>query len=132
MKCWWEERQPEVFYKRLEHPYIKFCRNPQGLFLQLPWLQVVNFKLQGILVSKLTLGPFLTLSIRNGPNLQSYLFQEYISLNFMTLIFIFEHITIFETFFRISAHVTFSEHILVLRQLPEFISMSISKHLRTT
>ena len=36
---------------------------------------------QGILVPKLTLGPFLTLSVRNGPNLQSYLFQEYISLN---------------------------------------------------
>ena len=28
-----------------------------------------------------TLGPFLTLSVRNGPNLQSYLFQAYISLN---------------------------------------------------
>ena len=25
--------------------------------------------------------PFLTLSVKNGPNLQSYLFQEYISLN---------------------------------------------------
>ena len=37
--------------------------------------------IQGILVPKLTLGPFLTLSVRNGPNLQSYLFQEYISLN---------------------------------------------------
>ena len=37
--------------------------------------------MQGILVSKLALGPFLTLSVRNGPNLQSYLFQEYISLN---------------------------------------------------
>ena len=36
---------------------------------------------QGMLVPKLTLGPFLTLSVRNGPNLQSYLFQEYISLN---------------------------------------------------
>ena len=36
---------------------------------------------QGILVPKQTLGPFLTLSVRNGPNLQSYLFQEYISLN---------------------------------------------------
>ena len=36
---------------------------------------------QGMLVPKLTLGPFLTLSVRNGPNLQSYLFQEYISQN---------------------------------------------------
>ena len=35
----------------------------------------------GKLVPKLTLGPFLTLSVRNGPNLQSYLFQEYISIN---------------------------------------------------
>ena len=32
-------------------------------------------------VRKLTHGPFLTLSVRNGQNLQSYLFQEYISLN---------------------------------------------------
>ena len=37
--------------------------------------------LQGILVPKLTLGPFLTLIVRNGPNLQNDLFQEYISLN---------------------------------------------------
>ena len=29
----------------------------------------------------LTFGPFLTLRVRNGPNLQSYLFQVYISLN---------------------------------------------------
>ena len=36
----------------------------------------VDLQLQGILVPKLTLGPFLTLSVRNGPNLQSYLFQE--------------------------------------------------------
>ena len=36
---------------------------------------------QGKLVPKLTLGPFLILSVRNGPNLQSYLFQAYISLN---------------------------------------------------
>ena len=34
--------------------------------------------MQGILVPKLTLGPFLTLSVKNGPNLQSFL---YISLN---------------------------------------------------
>ena len=40
-----------------------------------------QFKVQGNLVSKLTLGPFLTLSVRNGPNLQSYVFQAYISLN---------------------------------------------------
>ena len=38
-------------------------------------------KVQGILVPKLTLGPFLTLSVRNGLDLQSYLFQENISLN---------------------------------------------------
>ena len=37
--------------------------------------------MQGILVYKLALGPFITLSVRNGPNLQSYLFQEYIFLN---------------------------------------------------
>ena len=36
---------------------------------------------QGKLVPKLTLGPFLTLRVRIGPNLQSYLFQKYISLN---------------------------------------------------
>ena len=36
---------------------------------------------QGKLVPKLTLGTFLTLSVRNVPNLQSYLFQVYISLN---------------------------------------------------
>ena len=35
----------------------------------------------GMLVSKLTLGPFLALGVRNGPNLHSFLFQEYISLN---------------------------------------------------
>ena len=38
-------------------------------------------KIQEKLVPKLTLGPFLKLSVRNGPNLQSYLFQVYISLN---------------------------------------------------
>ena len=37
--------------------------------------------MQGKLVPKLTLVPFLTLSVRNRPNLQSYLFQEYKSLN---------------------------------------------------
>ena len=35
---------------------------------------------QGILVPKIPLGLFLTLSIRNGPNLESYPFQLYISL----------------------------------------------------
>ena len=38
-------------------------------------------EIQGKLVPKLTLSPFLTLSARNGPNLQSYLFQAYISWN---------------------------------------------------
>ena len=38
-------------------------------------------EIQGKLVPKLTLVLFLTLSVRNGPNLQSYLFQAYISLN---------------------------------------------------
>ena len=38
-------------------------------------------ELQGKLVPKLTLGPFLSLSVRNGPSLQSYLFQPYMSLN---------------------------------------------------
>ena len=37
--------------------------------------------IQGKLVSKLTLGPFLTLSVRNERNMQSYLFQAYISIN---------------------------------------------------
>ena len=51
-----------------------------------PYLTAIRGKwcklnIQGILVPKLTLGPFLTLSVRNGPNLQSYLFQKYISLN---------------------------------------------------
>ena len=36
-----------------------------------------HIKFQGTLVPKLTLGPFLTLIVRNGP---SYLFQPYISL----------------------------------------------------
>jgi len=40
-----------------------------------------NLKIKGKLVPKLRLGPFLALSVRNGPNLQSYLFQAYISLN---------------------------------------------------
>ena len=39
-----------------------------------------HIKFQGTLVPKLTLGPFLTLIVRNGPNMQSYLFQPYISL----------------------------------------------------
>ena len=43
--------------------------------------KIFNKNLQGKLVLKLTLGPFLTLSVRSGPNLQSYLFQAYISLN---------------------------------------------------
>ena len=37
--------------------------------------------MQGKLVPKLTIGPFLTLTVRNGPNLQSYLFQANISSN---------------------------------------------------
>ena len=36
--------------------------------------------IQGKLVPKLTLDPFLTLSVRNGLNMLSYLFQAYISL----------------------------------------------------
>ena len=40
-----------------------------------------NARTAGKLVSKLTLGPFLTLSVRNDPNLQNYLFQTYTSLN---------------------------------------------------
>ena len=31
---------------------------------------------RGILVPKLTLGPFLTLSVRNGPNMKTYPCQE--------------------------------------------------------
>jgi len=42
--------------------------------VRLPWGYTTQI-LQGILVPKLTLGPFLTLSARNRPNLQSYLFQ---------------------------------------------------------
>ena len=41
------------------------------------WIYESVLYIQGILVPKLTLGPLLTLSVRNGPNLQSYLFQEY-------------------------------------------------------
>jgi len=41
----------------------------------------VSQKIQGKLVPKLTLGPFLALCFRNGPNLQSYLFQAFLSLN---------------------------------------------------
>jgi len=32
-------------------------------------------------MKEVTLGPFLTLSVRNGQNMQSYIFQAYISLN---------------------------------------------------
>ena len=57
---------------------IEFCNSfNSGIFNQ----QETFFLFQGILVPKLTLGPFLTLSVRNGSNLQSYLFQEYIYLN---------------------------------------------------
>ena len=35
--------------------------------------------LQGKLVPKLTLGPFLTLSFRNGANLQNYPFQAHLN-----------------------------------------------------
>ena len=45
------------------------------------WKKRCTFLLQGKLVPKLALGAFLTLSARNGPNLQSYLFQANISLN---------------------------------------------------
>ena len=48
---------------------------------QTTFFKVLESSFQGKLVPKLTLGPFLTLSVRNGPNLQSYLFQAYISLN---------------------------------------------------
>jgi len=41
----------------------------------------LDWVFQGKLVPKLTLGTFLTLSVRNVPNLQSYLVQENISLN---------------------------------------------------
>ena len=44
----------------------------------------------------------------------------------MILDFIFEHIPISKQL-PVSTHVAFSEHILVLRQLPGFISMSILK-----
>ena len=43
-------------------------------FLSGNWL----FLIQGTLVPRQTLGPFLTLSAGNGPSLQSYLFQSYI------------------------------------------------------
>ena len=42
---------------------------------------VFHFLIQGKLVPKLTIGTFLTPSVRNVQNLQSYLFQAYISLN---------------------------------------------------
>ena len=34
--------------------------------------------IRGKFIPKQTFGPFLTLSVRNGPSLQSYLFKEYI------------------------------------------------------
>ena len=40
--------------------------------------QLSQSVIQGKLVPKLALGPFLTLSARNEPNMQSYLFQAYI------------------------------------------------------
>ena len=43
----------------------------------------------------------------------------------------FQKISWFGDNYRISAHGDFSEHILGLRQLPEFISMSIFNYLRT-
>ena len=43
--------------------------------------ETVSPLMQGKLVPKLIHGPFLTPSVRNGPNLQSNLFQEYTSLN---------------------------------------------------
>ena len=51
----------------------------------------------------------------------------------MKMVFIFEHIPILKQLpaYRISPYVAFSEHVLVLRQLLEFISMSIFMHLRT-
>ena len=59
-----------ILFSTLLHSFA-----PMGL------LQIIFCKIHGILVPKLTLGQFLTLSVRNGPNLKSYLFQEYISLN---------------------------------------------------
>ena len=61
----------------------KFCMGhhmtPGSLWIIEQWGSgSCAFQIQGILVPKLTLGPFLSLTVRNGPNLQSYLFQEYI------------------------------------------------------
>ena len=49
----------------------------------------------------------------------------------MIINFICSNITLFLNNYRISANVAFLEHDLVLRQLLEFISMPIFKHLRT-
>ena len=43
----------------------------------------------------------------------------------------FSNISLYWHNYRISAHVAFSGYILVFRQLQEFVSMSIFKHLRT-
>jgi len=56
------------------------CKDENFQFTRVPE-KALSDQVQGILVPNLTLGPFLTLSNRNGPNLQSYLFQDYISLN---------------------------------------------------
>ena len=61
-------------------------RNNNCLGLNINYLSLelisktTSFMFQGIVVPKLILGPFLTMSVRNGPNLQSYLFMS-ISLN---------------------------------------------------
>ena len=47
-----------------------------------------------------------------------------------TPVFIFEHIPILKSLPHFRAHVAFLEHILVLRQLLEFTSISIFRHLR--
>ena len=52
-------------------------------------------------------------------------------ISFYWFLISFSKISLFWNNYQISAHVASSEHILVLRHLPEFISMSIFKHLGT-
>ena len=97
-------------------------------------------KSQEKLVPKLTLGPFLTLSVRNGPSLQSFLFQAYIKAELnKTTPYIYEKwlkrfiktrnvnlelIIRCENYFLMILDFIF-EHIPVLKQLPHFCSCHV-------
>ena len=102
------------------------------------WKKRCTFLLQGKLVPKLALGAFLTLSARNGPNLQSYLFQAYISLNpsrvkqYYTILYK-EQLKLFlelrnfnfKLVKRCESLKFIFEHISILKQLPHFSSCRV-------